>query len=207
MSRYTGPVCRLCRREGTKLFLKGDRCYTNKCSVGRRAYPPGQHGQGRKKASEYGTQLREKQKLRRIFGVHEAQFARYFSIAEKKRGVTGENLLAVLELRLDNVVYRLGMAESRPQARQLVRHGHFAVDGKKVSIPSYEVRPGDEIAVRQSSRAMEHFKAVAESATPTLPAWISLSEDHFSGKVLSVPSRDQIDLDIQEHLIVEYYSK
>jgi small subunit ribosomal protein S4 len=207
MSRYTGPVCRLCRREGTKLFLKGDRCYTNKCSVGRRAYPPGQHGQGRKKASEYGTQLREKQKLRRIFGVHEAQFARYFSIAEKKRGVTGENLLAVLEMRLDNVAYRLGLAESRPQGRQLVRHGHFTVNGKKVSIPSYVVRPGDEIAVRQSSRSMEHFKAIMESAAPTLPAWLSLGEDHLSGKVLSVPSRDQIDLDIQEHLIVELYSK
>ena len=175
MSRYTGPVCRLCRREGTKLFLKGDRCYTNKCAVARRAYAPGQHGQGRRKTSEYGTQLREKQKLRRIYGVHEAQFARYFHIAERKRGITGENLLALLETRLDNAVYRLGLAQSRPQARQLVRHGHFTVNGKKVSIPSYQVSPGDEIAVRPSSRSMEQFKAIAESAPPTVPAWLSLA--------------------------------
>lgn len=207
MSRYTGPVCRLCRREGTKLYLKGDRCYTDKCSVGRRAYPPGQHGQGRKKASEYGTQLREKQKLRRIFGVHEAQFARYFDMAERRRGITGENLLAVLETRLDNVVYRLGLADSRPQARQLVRHGHFAVNGKKVSIPSYEVRPGDEISVRASSRNMEHFKAIVDAAAVSSPAWLAVGDDRLSGRTLSVPTRDQIDLEVQEHLIVELYSK
>lgn len=207
MSRYTGPVCRLCRREGTKLYLKGDRCYTDKCSVGRRAYPPGQHGQGRKKASEYGTQLREKQKLRRIFGIHEAQFARYFDMAERRRGITGENLLAVLETRLDNAVYRLGLADSRPQARQLVRHGHFAVNGKKVSIPSYEVRPGDEISVRASSRNMEHFKAIVDAAAVSLPAWLAVGDDRMSGRILSVPTRDQIDLDVQEHLIVELYSK
>lgn len=207
MSRYTGPVCRLCRREGTKLYLKGDRCYTDKCSVGRRAYPPGQHGQGRKKASEYGTQLREKQKLRRIFGVHEAQFARYFDMAERRRGITGENLLAVLETRLDNVVYRLGLADSRPQARQLVRHGHFAVNGKKVSIPSYEVRPGDEISVRASSRNMEHFKAIVDAAAVSSPAWLAVGDDRLSGRILSVPTRDQIDLEVQEHLIVELYSK
>ena len=207
MSRYTGPVCRLCRREGTKLFLKGDRCYSEKCSVGRRAYPPGQHGQGRKKASEYGTQLREKQKLRRIYGIHEAQFARYFDMAERRRGITGENLLAILETRIDNVVYRLGMADSRAQARQLVRHGHFAVNGRKVSVPSYEMRPGDEISVRTGSRNLIHFKGIAEARVPSVPAWLSLGEDRLSGRVLSVPARDQVDLDIQERLIVELYSK
>ncbi len=207
MSRYTGPVCRLCRREGTKLFLKGDRCYSDRCSVGRRAYPPGQHGQGRKKASEYGTQLREKQKLRRIYGVHEAQFARYFNMAERRRGITGENLLAVLEMRLDNVVYRLGLADSRAQARQLVRHGHFAVNGKKVSVPSCEMRPGDEVSVRTGSRNLIHFKGLAEGSAPSMPAWLSLGEDRLGGRVLSVPTRDQVDLDIQEHLIVELYSK
>ena len=207
MSRYTGPVCRLCRREGTKLFLKGDRCYSEKCSVGRRAYPPGQHGQGRKKASEYGTQLREKQKLRRIYGIHEAQFARYFDMAERRRGITGENLLAILETRIDNVVYRLGMADSRAQARQLVRHGHFAVNGKKVSVPSYGMRPGDEISVRTGSRNLIHFKEIAEARVASVPAWLSLGEDRLSGRVWSVPARDQVDLDIQEHLIVELYAK
>ena len=207
MSRYTGPVCRLCRREGTKLFLKGDRCYTEKCSVGRRAYPPGQHGQGRKKASEYGTQLREKQKLRRIYGIAEAQFARYFDMAERRRGITGENLLAILETRIDNVVYRLGMADSRAQARQLVRHGHFAVNGKKVSVPSYEMRPGDEVSVRTGSRNLLHFKGIAEGSAPSVPAWLSPGGDRLSGRVLSVPTREQVDLDIQEHLIVELYSK
>ncbi|MEA4883200.1 MAG: 30S ribosomal protein S4 [Clostridia bacterium] len=207
MARYTGPVCRLCRREGTKLYLKGDRCYTEKCGVARRAFPPGQHGQGRKKTSEYGTQLREKQKLRRIYGVLEAQFARYFDIAERKRGVTGENLLSLLETRLDNVVFRLGIAESRAQARQMVRHGHFAVNGKKVSIPSAQVRPGDEISVRPNSRSLFNFKAAAEAAPPNVPAWLILGEDHLSAKVISAPTREQIDLDIQEHLIVELYSK
>ena len=174
MSRYTGPVCRLCRREGTKLFLKGDRCYTNKCAVARRAYAPGQHGQGRRKTSEYGTQLREKQKLRRIYGVHEAQFARYFHIAERKRGITGENLLALLETRLDNAVYRLGLAQSRPQARQLVRHGHFTVNGKKVSFPLTGSRRRDSRqAVFQEHGAVQGYR---ESA-PTVPAWLSLGDD------------------------------
>ncbi|MCR4425405.1 MAG: 30S ribosomal protein S4 [Firmicutes bacterium] len=207
MARYTGPVCRLCRREGTKLYLKGDRCYSEKCAVGRRTYPPGEHGQGRKKTSEYGLQLREKQKLRRTYGIMEAQFERYFDMAERKRGITGENLLALLETRLDNVVFRLGMAESRPQARQLVRHGHFAVNGKKVSIPSYQVSVGDEITVRTGSRNLPLFRAIAETAVPTIPAWLAPAQDRLTFRVASMPTRDQIDLDIQEHMIVELYSR
>ncbi|HHY61830.1 MAG TPA: 30S ribosomal protein S4 [Bacillota bacterium] len=207
MARYTGSVCRLCRREGAKLFLKGDRCYTEKCAVARRAYPPGEHGQGRKRTSEYGLQLREKQKLRRIYGVQEAQFARYFDMAERRRGITGENLLAILETRLDNVVYRLGLGASRAEARQLVRHGHIYVNGKRVSIPSYELRAGDEISVRPGSKNLVHFKNLAEAGAVTVPAWLLVNEDRLGGRVLSVPTRDQIDLDIQEHLIVELYSK
>ena len=207
MSRYTGAVCRLCRREGTKLFLKGDRCYTDKCAVARRGYPPGEHGQRRRRPSEYGLQLREKQKLRRIYGVQEAQFARYYDMAERRKGITGENLLAILETRIDNVVYRLGLGASRAQARQLVRHGHICINGKRVSIPSYELRPGDEVSVRPASRNLVHFKGLAEAGPVTVPAWLSVNEDRLGGKVLSVPIRDQIDLDIQEHLIVELYSR
>lgn len=207
MARHIGPVCRLCRREGVKLFLKGERCYSEKCAVGRRSYAPGQHGQGRKKASEYGIQLREKQKLRRTYGVLEAQFSNYFESAEQKKGITGENLLVLLEMRLDNVVYRLGFAKSRPQARQLVRHGHFAVNGKKVSIPSYQVSAGDEISVRAGSRDMVVFKEVAESAPATVPAWLSVSPENLVGRVVSTPTRDQIQVDVQEHMIVELYSR
>jgi small subunit ribosomal protein S4 len=189
MARYTGPVCRLCRREGTKLFLKGERCYTPKCSVDRRGYPPGQHGQGRKRVSEYALHLREKQKARRTYGVLERQFRRYYDLAARRRGITGENLLQLLETRLDNVVYRLGFASSRPEARQLVLHGHFSVNGRKVSVPSYQVRPGDVVAVREGSRNLDKFKA------------------NLEGEILSLPTRDQIDVPVQEHLIVEYYSR
>ena len=207
MARYTGPVCRLCRREGEKLYLKGDRCYTDKCAVTRRAYAPGQHGQGRKKVSEYGTQLREKQKLRRMYGMMESQFSKYFVIADKQKGITGENLLSLLEYRFDNVIYRLGFATSRPQARQLVRHGHFSVNGKTVTIPSYIVSSGDEISVRQKSREMNLFKDIASAGVHATPEWLLTDLATLTGKVLSVPTREQIDVNVQEHMIVEYYSK
>ena len=207
MARYTGPVCRLCRREGEKLYLKGDRCYTDKCAVTRRAYAPGQHGQGRKKVSEYGTQLREKQKLRRMYGMMESQFSKYFVIADKQKGITGENLLSLLEYRFDNVIYRLGFATSRPQARQLVRHGHFSVNGKTVTIPSYIVSSGDEISVRQKSREMNLFKDIASAGVHVTPEWLQTDLATLTGKVLSVPTREQIDVIVQEHMIVEYYSK
>lgn len=208
MARYTGPVCRLCRREGVKLYLKGDRCYTDKCGVTRRTYAPGQHGQGRKKVSEYGIQLREKQKLKRIYGMMESQFERYYDIADKKKGITGENLLSLLELRLDNVVYRLGFAVSRAQARQLVRHGHFSVNGNKVSIPSYIVGAGDIIMVRDKSREMPVFKELAAAGgVHATPVWMEVDLTNLTGKVVSVPVRDQIDIDIQEHMIVELYSR
>ena len=207
MASYTGPVCRLCRREGEKLYLKGDRCYTDKCAVTRRAYAPGQHGQGRKKVSEYGTQLREKQKLRRMYGMMESQFSKYFVIADKQKGITGENLLSLLEYRFDNVIYRLGFATSRPQARQLVRHGHFSVNGKTVTIPSYIVSSGDEISVRQKSREMNLFKDIASAGVHATPEWLQTDLATLTGKVLSVPTREQIDVNVQEHMIVEYYSK
>ena len=206
MARYTGPVCRLCRREGAKMYLKGDRCYSDKCGLTRRSYAPGQHGQGRKKVSEYGIQLREKQKLRRIYGMMESQFAKYFEISDKRKGITGENLLTLLELRLDNIVYRLGFAVSRAQGRQLVRHGHFTVNGKKVSIPSYIVSPGDVIAVREKSKDMVIFKAI-QGGIHTTPAWIETDLETFVGKILQAPTRDQIDIEIQEHMIVELYSR
>lgn len=208
MARYTGSVCRLCRREGLKLYLKGDRCYTEKCAVDRRPYAPGEHGQGRKKMSEYAIQLREKQKLRRIYGVLERQFERYFEMASRKRGVTGEALLQILESRLDNVVYRMGLATSRAEARQMVRHGHIAVNGKKVSIPSYLVESGDVVSVREGSRELTRFKLAAEAAEGrTVPAWLSLHPDGLSATVLSLPTRDQIDVPVQEHMIVELYSR
>ncbi|HHY31660.1 MAG TPA: 30S ribosomal protein S4 [Firmicutes bacterium] len=208
MARYTGSVCRLCRREGMKLYLKGERCYTEKCSVDRRPYAPGEHGQGRKKMSEYAIQLREKQKLRRIYGVFERQFERYFEMASRKRGVTGEALLQILESRLDNVVYRLGFASSRAEARQMVRHGHIAVNGNKVSIPSYLVEPGDTVSVREGSRELPRFKQVAEAGQGrTVPAWLSLHPDGLSATVLSLPTRDQIDVPVQEHMVVELYSR
>jgi len=207
MARYTGPVCRLCRREGEKLYLKGDRCYTDKCAVTRRAYAPGQHGQGRKKISEYGTQLREKQKLKRMYGMAESQFSKYFVIADRRKGITGENLLTLLEHRFDNVVYRLGFASSRPQARQLVRHGHFSINGKTVTIPSYIVSVGDEISVRQKSREMNLFKDIASAGVHATPDWLQTDLSALTGKVVSDPTREQIDVNVQEHMIVELYSR
>ena len=208
MARYTGAVCRLCRREGQKLFLKGERCYSEKCSVGIRAYAPGQHGQGRKKSSEYGLQLRAKQTARRFYGVQENQFHHYFEIAERKQGVTGDNLLRILESRLDNVVYRVGFASSRAEARQLVGHGHFEVNGSRVDIASYLLKAGDVITVCEKSRGSEKIKAVIEanSARP-VPQWIDVNRDAFTAKVINLPNRDQIDAPVEEQLIVEFYSK
>lgn len=208
MARYTGAVCRMCRREGCKLFLKGERCYSDKCSVTRRAYAPGQHGQSRKKISEYGIQMREKQKARRFYGVLERQFEGYFDTAERKPGMTGQNLLRILESRLDNVVYRLGLASSRAEARQLVVHGHYTVNGKRVNIPSYQVKEGEVIAVCQKSRGSEKIKAIVETcgARP-VPTWLDMNKETLEAKVLRLPNREDIDLDVQELLIVEYYSK
>ncbi|MEG1987571.1 MAG: 30S ribosomal protein S4 [Oscillibacter sp.] len=208
MARYTGAVCRLCRREGQKLFLKGDRCYTDKCSVERRAYAPGMHGNARnKKMSEYGLQLREKQKAKRYYGVLESQFRSYFEIANAKAGITGENLLSLLESRLDNVAYRLGFAMSRAEARQLVGHGHFTINGKKVDIPSYLVKPGDVIELKDGSRTSDKFKGSLEAnASRVIPKWLEIDKNHVA-KVIAEPAREDIDLPIQEHLIVELYSK
>ena len=207
MARYNGPVCRLCRREGMKLFLKGERCYTEKCAIEKRNFPPGQHGKTRKaKLAGYGVQLREKQKVKRIYGVLEDQFRRYFESADRTRGITGETLLQLLERRFDNVIYRLGLATSRAQARQLVRHGHFLVNGKKVDIPSYSLRAGDVVTVKTASaknptivHAMEEVKGRG------IPAWLTF--DDGTGKVMSLPTREQINLPVQEQLIVELYSK
>jgi small subunit ribosomal protein S4 len=208
MARYTDAVCRLCRREGQKLFLKGDRCYTDKCAVDRRAYPPGMHGQGRAKVSEYGTQLREKQKAKRYYGVLESQFRGYFEIASKRKGKTGENLLALLETRLDNTVYRLGFAMSRAEARQLVLHGHFTVNGKKVNIPSFLVKPGMIIALKDSSRQLDKFKSSIEAnASRKAPKWLDYDANNHVAKVLALPVREDIDLPVEEQLIVELYSK
>mgnify|MGYP001019285583 FL=1 len=208
MARYTGPVCRLCRREGEKLFLKGDRCYTEKCAVDRRSYPPGQHGQGRHKVSEYGLHLREKQKVRRIYGVLERQFERYYDRASRQKGITGENLLQILEMRLDNIVYRMGFGASRNQARQLVLHEHFAVNGQKVDIPSYEVQEGDVISVRDKSRNLQVIREnIAAAEGRAVPEWLEVNLEQMEGKVVAVPTRDQLDYSVQEHLIVEYYSR
>ncbi len=208
MARYTGAVCRLCRREGQKLFLKGERCYSEKCSFNARAYAPGQHGQGRKKASGYGIQLRAKQRARRFYGVQEGQFHHYFEIAERKQGITGDNLLQLLESRLDNVVYRVGFASSRAEARQLVGHGHYEVNGKRVDIASYLVKAGDVISICEKSRASEKLKAVVEanSARP-VPAWIDVNRESLEAKIIALPNRDQIEAPVEEHLIVEFYSK
>ena len=209
MARYIGPVCRLCRREGMKLFLKGERCYTEKCAIEKRNVPPGQHGRSRKaKMVGYGVQLREKQKVKRTYGVLENQFRRYFEAADRQKGITGELLLQMLERRLDNVVYRLGFATSRPQARQLVRHGHFTVNGKKVDIPSYPVRAGDTISVRDKSGqnpTIQH--AVEEVKGRGIPEWLLIEAAGLSGKVSQLPTRVQINLPVQEQLIVELYSK
>lgn len=208
MARYTGPVCRLCRRENQKLFLKGDRCFTDKCGVVKRAYAPGQHGQSRKKLSEYGLQLREKQKARRFYGVLEKQFEKYFEMAEKRQGITGENLLSILESRLDNVIYRLGFAMSRPEARQLVRHGHFTVDGTKVNIPSFLVKAGEVIAIKEKSTESDKIKAILEAnATRPVAKWLDLDRNTLTAKVVNLATREDIDLVVEEHLIVELYSK
>jgi small subunit ribosomal protein S4 len=209
VARYTGPVCRLCRRERMKLFLKGDRCFKEKCAIERRGYPPGQHGQRRgRRTLGYGLQLREKQKVKRIYGVLEAQFRTYFREADRKKGITGENLLVMLEKRLDNVVYSLGFAASRAQARQFVRHGHVLVDGKKTSIPSYQVRGNQTIAVREGSRANDFIRQSVETARGRgVPDWLELDAENMTGKVLREPAREDIKLPIQEQLIVELYSR
>ena len=209
MARYIGPVCRLCRREDMKLFLKGDRCYTDKCGYERRAYPPGQHGQGRRrKASDYGEQLREKQKVKRIYGIAERQFRGYYYKAIRMKGVTGENLLVLLERRLDNIVYRLGFASDHAEARQLVRHGHFSVNGKKVNIPSYLVRPRDVVQVKEPSQKIARInEALAAVDRRGVPQWIELDKDNFRGAIRQLPSREDVTLPIREQLIIELYSK
>ncbi|HEX2626222.1 MAG TPA: 30S ribosomal protein S4 [Candidatus Limnocylindrales bacterium] len=208
MARYTESVCRLCRREGAKLFLKGTRCYTKKCSFERRPTPPGQHGVRRRKMGEYGIQLREKQKVRRVYGVLERQFRNYYNEAESHTGVTGEALLQLLETRLDNVVFRLGFATSRAQARQLVAHGHFAVNGTPTDVPSYAMRPGDRVEVRESHRSREPFKIVKETLKGhQAPEWLALDAAKLAGSVSTLPRRDQMPLDLSEQLVVEYYSR
>ena len=208
MARYTDEQCRICRREGQKLFLKGTRCFTDKCSIARRNYAPGQHGQKRAKLSEYGTQLREKQKTKAYYGVGERQFRKYFEMASNKKGVTGENLLQILESRLDNVVYRLGFGTSRAQARQLVTHGNIQVNGKKVDIASYLVKPGDEVAIREIRKDHPVVKANIEAgAVRPIPEWLKLEAEKLSGKVIRLANREEIDLPVEEHLIVELYSK
>jgi len=211
MARYTGPSCKLCRREGTKLFIKGARCNSDKCAFERRAYIPGEHGSGKrfhKRLSDYGIHLREKQKVRRIYGVLEKQFRKYFKMAAKKSGITGTNLLQILECRLDNIVFRMGFAPSRNAARQIIRHGHVQVNGRKVNIPSFLVKPEDEIAIKETSRTMPLIQEAMEASTEVdAYAWFQVNKDNFSGKVLSVPTREQIQLDVDERLIIEYYSK
>lgn len=208
MARYTGPLCRLCRREGDKLFFKGDRCYSEKCSVERRKYPPGQHGQSRGKLSDYGIQLREKQKVRKIYGLVENQFRQYFKKASSMKGITGEVLLQLLERRLDNVIFRMGFADNRREARQLLRHGHFLVNGKKTDIPSFLLKPGDSVEVAESSKTLQSISdslSVAEHRG--LPGWVEVDMQNFKGRFVRVPLRDEIQLPVQEQLIVEFYSK
>ena len=207
MAKYTGPSCRQCRREGVKLFSKGERCYTEKCALNRRTGAPGQHGAARKKVGEYGKQLREKQKARRAYGLLEGQFFRTYERASNMKGVTGENLLSLLERRLDNVIYRAGFAASRPQARQLVLHGHFLVNGKKVDIPSYEVDQNDVITVKVKSKEMELFKAAREGSNRVVPKWLTVNADELTATVSALPARDDIDFSLQENMIVEFYSR
>jgi small subunit ribosomal protein S4 len=208
LARYSGSVCRLCRVEGTKLYLKSDRCYTDKCALERRNYAPGQHGQRRSKRSDYGLQLREKQKVKRIYGVLERQFRSYFKKAEKQRGITGENLLTLLERRLDNVVYRLGLCGSRAEARQYILHGHFLVDGRRVDIPSFLVKKDQKIQVQEKSRKVKRIQeALKVSERRGVPQWLSLDGGNFSGAVLELPKREHVSDEIQEQLIVELYSK
>ena len=208
MARYTGPVCKLCRREGEKLFLKGAKCYSDKCPIALRNFAPGQHGKGRKKTSEYGLQLRAKQKARRYYGVLAGQFRHYFELAERKTGVTGENLLRILESRLDNIVYRLGWASSRAEARQLVVHNHFTLNGKKVNVPSLLVKAGDVIAIKADSRDSVKIKEVLEANDGRpVPQWLDVNKESFEAKVVNLPAREEIDAPVQEQLIVEFYSK
>lgn len=208
MARYTGASCRLCRRENLKMYLKGDRCYSDKCAIERRPYPPGQHGQGRVKFSEYGVQLREKQKVKRMYGLLEGQFRLFYKRAAAKKGKTGENLLQALELRLDNVVFRMGFADTRSEARQLVRHAHFTVNGRKVNIPSYQVRVGDLVAVREKSKKVVRIAEALEAVERRgLPGWMEVDKKEFSGNIKTLPAREDLTLPIQEQLIVELYSK
>lgn len=208
MARYTGPSCKLCRREGAKLFLKGDRCYTPKCGFTKRPTVPGQHGANRIKLSEYGLQLREKQKCKRIYGVLETQFSNYFDAAARRKGVTGDNLIQLLENRLDNVIYRLGFAGSRKQARQVVRHSHILVNGKKVNIPSFQVKVGDKIAIKDNSKKLDIIKAAVEASNGTnVPAWLKVDVDNLAGEVISLPKAEELDIPVKEHLIIEFYSK
>lgn len=208
MARYIDSVCRLCRREGLKLFLKGDRCYTDKCAIERRNYPPGAHGQGRTKNSEYALQLREKQKVKRMYGVLERQFRRYFEMAERSRGITGEVLLQLLERRLDNMVYRMGFVTSRAEGRQLVRHGHFAVNGRKVNIPSFLLKANDVITVRERSRSVTRIMdALGQAEQKGVPEWLEVNREGFSARVKAVPTRNELTMPINEKLIVELYSK
>lgn len=207
MARYTDSKCRLCRREGLKLFLKGDRCYTEKCAFDRRTYAPGQHGQGRRKRSDYGVQLREKQKVKRAYGVLERQFRIYFARAERMKGVTGENLLQLLERRLDNTIFRMGWAASRSEARQIVGHRHFTVNGVTVDVASFQVRQGDEIAVRTTSKEHPRLKLLIEAGGKASPAWLEVNRAEMKAKVVSLPAREDVDLPVQESLIVELYSK
>ncbi len=204
MARYTAASCRLCRREGEKLFLKGQRCYTGKCAIVRRSFAPGQHGQGRKKVSEYGVQLREKQKARRFYGILEKQFRKIYGTADSMKGKTGENLFKLLELRMDNVVYRMGFASSRAEARQLVNHGHFTVNGKKLDIPSVFLKAGDQVALREKSRSSLKFQNLAGR---TIPKWLTFDAEALTGTLVQVPAREDVDLEVKEYLIVELYSK
>lgn len=204
MARYTEASCRLCRREGEKLFLKGQRCYTGKCAIARRSFAPGQHGQGRKKISEYGVQLREKQKTRRFYGILENQFRKIYATADNMKGKTGANLLQLLELRMDNIVYRMGFASSRAEARQLVTHGHFTVNGKKMDIPSVFLKAGDVVTVKETSRASKKFESLSERP---IPKWLTFNAEALSGTVAQLPAREDVDLEVKEHLIVELYSK
>ncbi|MGH2348231.1 MAG: 30S ribosomal protein S4 [bacterium] len=207
MGRYTDAVCRLCRREGMKLYLKGEKCYTEKCPVHKRPVPPGMHGQGRRKLSEFGVRLREKQKLRRIYGVFETQFKTYFQQAARHKGVTGVRLLQLLETRLDNVVYRLGYATSRKEARQMVLHGHIQINGRKVNVPSFQLKPGDVISPTARGKEHPRVKELAATGLRTLPSWLQFTADQLEGRMLSLPAREEIDVPVAEQLIVEYYSR
>ena len=208
MARYTGAVCRICRREGKKLFLKGERCYTGKCAVTRRASVPGQHGKSRKKVSDYGVQLRSKQTCRRYYGVLESQMEKYFDMAERSAGMTGENLLRILESRLDNVVYRIGFASSRAEARQLVRHNHFTLNGHKGNIPSILLKAGDVVAVADKSKTSDKIKSVIEAnSSRPVPKWLDVNAEKMEARIVELPNREDIDLDVEEHYIVEFYSK